>query len=127
MRAARARGLARGRGGGGKGRGKGGGGKGGGTSRAASLAQFESHFAAAYQKRWEPLKAALHAPVEHVAWINPFAAHDATIDAFDATRWRTYRHSSGCTMLVREGGGDGGDGGNGGDEGGGAGGGAWNE
>ena len=102
MRAARRGGSLKG---GARGRGRGGkGGKGGGSasSRAAALSQFDKHFVAVYGARWAGLRPALIQPVEHVAWVNPFAASSDSVRAvFDQSCWHSHKHESGCHLLVR--------------------------
>ena len=99
MRAARRGGG--GRRGGGRGRGGKGGGMGGGAAnREASLGQFESHFTSVFKGRWPALKAALANPVEHVAWVSPFAGAEAR-RSFDPAHWSACEHKSRCTLMTR--------------------------
>jgi 16S rRNA C967 or C1407 C5-methylase (RsmB/RsmF family) len=104
-----ARGSKNGRGG--KGGGKGGGGKGGGrggsaAGRAAQLAAFDKHFGAAYGARWPTLRTALLAPVEHVAWANPFAASVDVLPVFGSAAWHPHQHVSGTSLMARDGAGE---------------------
>ena len=69
------------------------------AGREAALKEFDSHFHKAYGERWPELRSALAMPVEHVAWLNPFATPAASVAA---DSWRTYAHAdSGCTLIAR--------------------------